>query len=540
MRKSVVGKGIVVGITLLFFGTSISPCLTAGFTDVSETANILTGTNSYHCLLDYYFIRNITKNLSDIIFTYNESNGEIARGREFGSSGEHIAARILWENMSKLGLWTYNQSIGGARPWRPSNLIVSRIEALEYRLTLRNNNNRCSFIVDCSPIIANIGPRLRPWKVTRNISFNNLRLVSDFSSGDEGKVPYMILSGGTKTRDNAIPLEPFPTVSTGRLLQDLGKFFNRTRDYYLHPLWKGSILYDSNKNEHDMWFSQSFVPKFSINGSIGQKVEHQMGNYTVDFYLKQRFNLTVDSHNVIGQLNGSDPTKTVLVCCLYDSWWCQGTGDSAIGMAIVMGVAKYYQDHHITPKYTMKFIAFGGEEYGMRGSKYYQATHRCENIICVIDLNQLGFTQVNPRLTLEIAANNQTFLDSVWKIVERTNYKALTNNTTDIIPRFMKEGHISDDRSFASKRPNVSCKTVCFLKDGPWLMHHRDGLNHTAGDVFSYFNSTDVNATGDMVVNVTQSITNGTILAVSTQNDAGKPTTVLTLWDQFWLLGLRE
>jgi hypothetical protein len=264
-----------------------------------------------------------------------------------------------------------------------------------------------------------------------------------------------------------------------------------------------------------------------------------MDNYTVDFYLNQRLNLSVDSYNVIGQLNGTDTSKTVLVCCLYDSWWCQGTGDSAIGMAIVMGIAKYYKDHKITPKYTMKFIGFGGEEYGMRGSKYYQATHRCENIVCVIDLNQVGFTQIDPPLTLEIAANNRTFLDRVWTIVQRTNYKALINNTTDIVPVFMENGHISDDRSFASVRPNASCKTVCFLKNGPWLMHHRDGLNHTAGDVFSYFNSTDVNATGDIVLNVTRSITNGTIIDGSTQRDKWTTTGCLSI-GLFLLLGRRQ
>jgi hypothetical protein len=520
MRKGKSRKVLVVSIMLVVLGTCIVPHLCAGLLEKPRAIKNETKGTSYHCILDYYYIRNITKALSYIIFTYNESKGEIARGREFGSSGEHKAARILWENMTKLGLWTYNQSIG-ATPWRPCNLIVSRIETLDYKLTFHNKKNKCSFSVVCSPIVANIGPRLRPWKVTRNISFTSLKIAHNFSEGDLGKVPYMTISGKTDPRINTTTMEPPNPKNSGAggFMDDLKKYINRTKEYYAHCLWKGSISYDFNDNEHDQWFSQSWVPKFAINRSIGKMLVKNMDDYTVDFYLNQRLNLSVDSHNVIGQLNGTDTTKTVLVCCLYDSWWCHGTGDSALGMAIVMGIAKYDTDHKITPKYTMKVIGFGGEEYGGRGSKYYQATHRCENIVCVIDLNQVGFTQVNPKLTLEIAANNQTFLDRVWEIAQRTNYTALTNNTTNITPKFMKEGHQSDDRSFASVRPNASCKTVCFLKNGAWLMHHRDGLNHTAGDVFSYFNSTDVNATGDIVINVTRSVTNGTIMDESTQRD---------------------
>jgi hypothetical protein len=519
MENAILRKGLIVCIIVLLAGTSIVPQVNAGIDKISKDFRSQTCGVSYHNILDYYYIKNITKALSDIIFTYNESQGEIARGRAFGSSGERKAARILWENMTTLGLWTYNQSIGGVTPWRPSNLLVSRVEVVDYKLKIHDNKNNSSFSVVCFPVVANFGTRLRPWKLTRNISYTNLKIAKNLSLGDEGKVPYMTISGQTSPRKNITTLDSIESKSTSDVggFDDLKNYLYRLKEYYAHPLWRGIISYDFNYDEHNMWNSQSLVTKFTINGSIGKKLANDTDCYTVDFYLNQRLNLSVDSNNVIGQLNGTDTSKTVLVCCLYDSWWCQGTADSAIGMAIVMGIAKYYTDLKITPKYTMKFIGFGGEEYGMRGSKYYQATHRCENIVYVIDLNQLGFTQIDPRLTLEIAANNRTFLDRVWTVVQRTNYPTLTNNTTNITPVFMKYGHNSDDRSFASVRPNASCKTVCFLKNGPWLMHHRDGLNHTAGDVFSYFNSTDVNATGDIIVNVTLNLTNDSTVDRFTQ-----------------------
>jgi len=507
MQNALLRKGLVFGIILLFVGMNIIPHINAGNDEIKSKVGNLTNTFPYHSILDYYYIKNITKALSDIIFSYNESHGEIARGREFGSPGEHKAARIIFENMTKLGLWTYKEKIGDAKPWRPCNLIASKIDVLDYKLIIHNKTSNRAIV--CSPIFALIGPRLRPLKLTQNFSYTNLTIRTGHPDSCDEKAPYVILTGKKDPRINTKSPVSSQTKDTGSMgiVDDIKKMFDRLKEYYAHPYWRGSIAYDFNDDEHDMWGSQSFVPKFAINGSIGRMLNTSIDNYTVDFYLNQRLNLSVDSYNIIGQLNGTDRTKTVIVCCLYDSWWCQGTGDSAIGMAIVMGVAKYYMEHHLIPKYTMKFIGFGGEEYGMCGSRYYQATHRRENIIYVIDLNQLGFTQVYPRLTLEIAANNQSFLDDVWKVIQRTDYKDLTENVTDIVPILMKNGHISDDRSFATARSNASCKTVCFLKNGPWLMHHRDGLNHTAGDVFSYFNSTDVNATGDMVLNVTHYLT---------------------------------
>jgi len=122
-------------------------------------------------------------------------------------------------------------------------------------------------------------------------------------------------------------------------------------------------------------------------------------------------------------------------------------------------------------------------------------------------LNQLGFDQAEPkRLNLQVAANRLRFLNDIWAIVERSNYKERTGDTIDIEKKWMPFGHISDDFSFASKRP-FQCKTVCFLKNGPWLLHHRDGLNHTEGDVLKYFNWTDVNVTGEIIWNVTEHLT---------------------------------
>jgi hypothetical protein len=56
------------------------------------------------------------------------------------------------------------------------------------------------------------------------------------------------------------------------------------------------------------------------------------------------------------------------------------------------------------------------------------------------------------------------------------------------------------------KRP-LRCKTVCIVKGGKWLLHHRDGEKHTEGDVLKYFDWADVSATGEIALNIVKYLT---------------------------------
>jgi hypothetical protein len=282
----------------------------------------------------------------------------------------------------------------------------------------------------------------------------------------------------------------------------------------------GLILYDFNDHTFDMNYDYLMaLPTIYINGSIGKDINQSVGDYTLDYFIDQEWNPSVISYNVFGEIPGNNSDETVIVCCLYDSWWNQGTADSAIGIGMMLSIAKYYQDNNIIPERNMKFIAFGGEEYGMRGAFHYEAEHLDdETVTTVIDLNQLGFTQNDPRLTLNVISNSECVNTVVSDIVDDTNYVERTGNVTDL--RMITTGEwnpISDYMPFADatkRRYRLlnprSCKTICFVKDrgeNPhwrWILHHRDGEDHTWGDVLSYYDETDVRVTTEMILNVTR------------------------------------
>ncbi|MCZ7556172.1 MAG: M20/M25/M40 family metallo-hydrolase [Bacteroidia bacterium] len=94
--------------------------------------------------------------------------------------------------------------------------------------------------------------------------------------------------------------------------------------------------------------------------------------------------------NVIGTLPGRR-AEYVMICAHYDSRFegCPGTDDNASGTAAVLEAARLL--HDIPFEYSIKFVAFGGEELGLLGSKAYVAAHGDDSIRAVINLDMIAW-----------------------------------------------------------------------------------------------------------------------------------------------------
>ena len=542
----------------MIFGASILPSINGNIGEIGSANN----DSSYEkhssiineSMLDVKFIYNITENLSYIIFTeYNESAGELAKGRVFGSKGEHKAAEILKENMSKLGLWTTFEQIQNI-PEYPE--LTHDVDVQERGLTIYNKKSHSlTPVKDCfissrwnftalpillqemqdeRPILGFIAKLVSSLiippkgfldqkynfydkeRLTHNFSYYNLEVIRKPTN-------YSLIRDLIRYIRNDDPFVYIvETKQETNFKGVLYKIIDRILDGYeeqviwtlFHPNCKGLIVYDSkNDNTYNMdhWGDYAPLPTISVNGTVGKKILENPENYLIDFYINQSWNDSIISYNVIGLLNGTNADETVIVGCLYDCWWNQGTADSAIGMAMVFGIAKYFHDYNITPKCNVKFIGFSGEEYGALGAKYYDATHPDENITTVIDLNQLGFDQPdpvnNPRLTLNFVSNSLSLNTTVAKITNCTNYVERTGNVTDF--RAINKSVWSALGNWHPFHYNKSrsCNTIFIVKNHGWVYHHRDGLNHTEGDVIDYFNWTDTSVTSEMIWNVTKYFT---------------------------------
>jgi hypothetical protein len=461
--------------------------------------------------LDVNYTYNITEALSYIVFTeYNDS--EIARGRSFGTKGEHKAAEILAENMSDLDLWTWNETITNLPELSE---IASATWINDYKIVVKNLTSGINKTVDGFIFTPSKGPRGEREKLNHVFNFTDLKIIHKPKNTiqtfkvlkDMLNENYVFFEQGNAFNPEA-EHDPIKKILNKIFCpySDFTLFYGGAKLNLLMNIWyclfqncQGLVTYDFNNDTYNMGNNHFSLPVISINGTIGNEILSDINNHRIDFYLDQTSIEEVESYNVIGQLNGTCQDKIVIIDSLYDGWWCQATADSAIWMAMVLGIAKWFKDNNVTPKYTIRFIGFGGEEYGYRGAIQYQAAHKDENIIYVFDLNQLGFSQEEPELYLDFLGNNDTFLNELFEIAKNANYSNRTGYT-GIRKFFMPRGAPSNDQPFARYQNN--CKTICFLKGYYWILHHRDGLNHTVGDVIDYFDPDDVNVTGEIIINI--------------------------------------
>ena len=83
--------------------------------------------------------------------------------------------------------------------------------------------------------------------------------------------------------------------------------------------------------------------------------------------------------NVIADLPGKDAAEVVLIGAHYDSWDpAEGADDDGSGVAAVLDAARILRSLGVTPKRTIRFAFFSGEEEATLGSRAYVVAHEKE------------------------------------------------------------------------------------------------------------------------------------------------------------------
>ncbi|WP_341843193.1 M20/M25/M40 family metallo-hydrolase [Chitinophaga caseinilytica] len=107
------------------------------------------------------------------------------------------------------------------------------------------------------------------------------------------------------------------------------------------------------------------------------------GQYFQQFVFARGKHYNLHSKNVIGYIdNGA--ARTVIIGAHYDHLGHgelfngrypneihNGADDNASGVAGLLELARHYQQNNVKEPFNFVFIAFGGEELGLHGSKYY-------------------------------------------------------------------------------------------------------------------------------------------------------------------------
>ncbi len=132
----------------------------------------------------------------------------------------------------------------------------------------------------------------------------------------------------------------------------------------------------------------------------------------------------VDSANVVGEILGREhPEEIIVVGAHLDSWdLSEGTTDNGTGSTSVLAAADAILRSGFTPRRTIRFVLFTGEEQGLLGSLAYVKTHQSEmkNHLgdIVLDIGQGPIKEFQLGGRSDLVASFEPFVNSLQNIRE--------------------------------------------------------------------------------------------------------------------------
>lgn len=154
----------------------------------------------------------------------------------------------------------------------------------------------------------------------------------------------------------------------------------------------GSMTYDDLPNDKR-------IPSAAISTNDAEVLSSMLKlDNSLTFYFKQNCKQLEDvlSHNVIGEITGSEfPNEYMVVGGHLDSWDLgDGSHDDGAGVVQSMDVLRLLKESGIKPKRSIRVVLFMNEENGLRGGLKYaeEAKKNGENHVFALESDSGGFT----------------------------------------------------------------------------------------------------------------------------------------------------
>ncbi len=142
-----------------------------------------------------------------------------------------------------------------------------------------------------------------------------------------------------------------------------------------------------------------YIPAAAISTNAAELLSKSLKNNPhLKFFLKQSCQIMEDvlSHNVIGEIKGSEHPENIMVVGGHlDSWdLADGSQDDGAGVVQSMEVMNIFKNINYKPKNTLRVVLFMNEENGGRGGKKYEelAQANKENHIFALESDSGGFS----------------------------------------------------------------------------------------------------------------------------------------------------
>jgi Zn-dependent M28 family amino/carboxypeptidase len=213
--------------------------------------------------------------------------------------------------------------------------------------------------------------------------------------------------------------------------------FNETEGWQLSATWNPAVadklLEGAGHNAADLFAlvkDKKPLPHFALNASVRAKTKLAYKS--------------VDSFNLVGALEGSDPklkAENVVLTAHLDHVGIgqpvatnpndriyNGAMDNGSGSAILLEVARRIKEQEIDHKRTLLLVFVTGEEKGLLGSRYFAKRPTVGKDSIVADVNTDMFLPINPPKSIIVRGMAESDLgDWARAAVEKAGAKAQTD-----------------------------------------------------------------------------------------------------------------
>lgn len=325
-------------------------------------------------------------------------------GRGYVKSGDKIAASFISSEFRKLGLKSFGQS-----------------HTQEFTMPVNTFPGAMSLSVNGIPLVAGRDFIVNPASAPTFTSAQNVPLVwaDSLAAADKKKRKKM-----AKANEFSAFIVDEPNKGAASAQLALGKFSPAQLKYV--PL----IVTLKDK----LTWSVAGEPDRSMNLGVEVLRSAMPKNARqVSFDIRSEFVKEYQTQNVIGYIEGSQKPDSFLVFSAhYDhlgrmgaATYFPGANDNSSGIAMLLNLAKHYSLPANKPKYSVVFIAFGAEEAGLVGSKFYTENplFDMKKIKFLLNMDIMGTGDEG--ITVVNATENKTEFDKLVELNKQGNYLAL-------------------------------------------------------------------------------------------------------------------
>ena len=287
--------------------------------------------------LDINYSYNIAESLTK--FKTNEKLGF----RTAGSSAEHAAGDMLYEEFKKLGLKNVRKDEFTVDAWEFKNAELTYTDKKNKKQRLTLNSYAANFATNGTEVYDLVYLNKGTRDDYENADVKGKIVMVDINQREDWWINYPAMQAKLKGAKAVI------AVNNGGYAE----------------------ISDDALNVQDMCGPDD-TPALGMSKADGDKLKALMNkNRTVKIELNVDSQVKRDqkAYNIVGEIPGKDPDSLIILSSHYDGYF-EAFQDNATAVALTMGIAKSIIDSGYQPEKTIIVIAHAAEEWGTVDTRY--------------------------------------------------------------------------------------------------------------------------------------------------------------------------